>query len=72
MNSGYGSKFATLTLYFSEICKNEECCAKVWFEFVEMHTNPLDPYVRIKFTYSLGLPEHTSCSLNKNIRAGNT
>ena len=38
---------ATLALYISESCKNKECCAKVRFEFFEMHTNSLDPYLII-------------------------
>ena len=44
-NSGYGSTFTTLTLYISQSCKTKECCANVRFEFVEMHTNLLDPYL---------------------------
>ena len=46
-NSGYGSTFSnsTLTLYISQSCKYKECCAKTRFEFVEMHTISLDPYL---------------------------
>ena len=44
-NSGYESIFTTLILHISQSCKNKECCAKTWFEFVEMHTNSLDPYL---------------------------
>ena len=45
MNPGYGSTFTTPSLYISRICKNKECCAKAGIEFVEMHTNSLDPYL---------------------------
>ena len=44
-NSGYGSTFTTLTLYIPQSYKIKESCAKVRFEFVEMHTYPLDPYL---------------------------
>ena len=46
-NSGYGSTFTAQTLYISQSYtnKNKECCAEVRFEFVEMHTNSLDPYL---------------------------
>ena len=44
-DSGYESTFTTLTLYISRNCKLKECCAKVRFEFVDMHTNSLDPYL---------------------------
>ena len=44
-NSVYGSRFTTLTLFISQSCKNKERCAKMRFEFVEMHTNPLDPHL---------------------------
>ena len=79
-NSVYGSRFTTLTLFISQSYKNKERCAKTRFEFVEMHTNPLDPHlicnyktmsVRFKFTQPWGLPEHASYSLYKNIQAGN-
>ena len=42
-NSVYGSVFITLTLFISQSFINKERCAKTRFEFVEMHTNPLDP-----------------------------
>ena len=44
-NSVYGSTFTTLTLFISQSCKNKEHCDKTRFEFVEMHTNPLDPHL---------------------------
>ena len=44
-NSLYGSTFTTLTLSISQSFKNKERCTKTRFEFVEMHTNPLDPYL---------------------------
>ena len=44
-NSVYGNRFTTLTLFISQSCKNKERCAKTRFEFVEIHTNPLDPYL---------------------------
>ena len=68
-NSGYGSTFTTLTLYISQSCKNKECCAKTRLEFVEMHTNSLDPYligIVVWWVFDLN-------SLNledKNIQAG--
>ena len=34
-----------LTLYISQSCKNKECCAKTTLDFVEMHTDSLDPYL---------------------------
>ena len=45
-NSVYGSTFTILTLLISQSCKNKERCAKTRFEFVEMHTNSLDPHLR--------------------------
>ena len=44
-NSVYGSTFTTLTLFISQSCKDKERCAKTRFEFVEMHTNQLDPHL---------------------------
>ena len=44
-NSVYGSTFTTLTLFISKSCKNKENSAKTQFELVEMHINPLDPYL---------------------------
>ena len=44
-NSVYKSIFTTLTLLISPSCKNKEHFAKTQFEFVEMHTNPLDPHL---------------------------
>ena len=44
-NSLYGSTFTTLTLFISKSCKNKERSAKTRFEFVEMHTNQLDPHL---------------------------
>ena len=38
-NSVYGRTSTTLTLFISQSCKNTR------FEFVEMHTNPLDPHL---------------------------
>ena len=79
-NSVYRSTFTTLTLFISQSCKNKERCAKTRFEFVEMHTNPLDPHligIIKRWVFDLnslnleGLPEHASYSLYKNIQAGN-
>ena len=44
-NSVYGSIFIILTLFIPQSCKNKERCANTRFEFVEMHTNPLDPHL---------------------------
>ena len=34
-----------LTLKISQICQKKECSAKTRFEFVEMNTDSLDPYL---------------------------
>ena len=44
-NSVYGSIFIILTLFIFQSFKSKERCTKTRFEFVEMHTNPLDPHL---------------------------
>ena len=45
VNSGNDSTFTMKTLYIPSIFKNNKCCDKVQFDYLEMHTDTVDLYL---------------------------